>query len=327
MENEMKFEYLQYMIDRVRGKKYIKTYKPYYNEHVDISPKVPDVYNKDGRKMDFFFIRDRHCSTSPYGTFSKYFLWDRFNIGLKTHFYSNQSLIETMGKPVNKYGVFFEPKSKTPKDYDRILNNKGLAAEFDAIFTYDERLLEKLPNAKLFPSCAGCWVNVFDETLWQKKTKQVSILSSHKRMCHLHDVRLAIARKCKKEGLADTYGTFDGGSYVDMYETLREYRYHIAIENDVSPYFFTERLISSLITQTVPIYLGASKIGDFFNTDGIIQITEKDVDNIETILKKCTPEDYAQRLPAIKDNYRRALEYVNLDDWLYEKYFLNKEYK
>jgi hypothetical protein len=123
---------------------------------------------------------------------------------------------------------------------------------------------------------------------------------------------------CKRNGWADTFGTFDGGPYIDISETLKDYRYTIAFENEISPYFFTERLTSSFITMTVPIYLGAERIGDFFNPDGIIQIKPEEVHHIEDILKQCSVRDYESRLPAILDNYKRAQKYLEMGDYLYE---------
>lgn len=318
----MKIKFVQTAIDRIRGKKRFEIPAPYYNNRIYLPCEYPDVYNRDGRKMDFFFLRDRHFSHSPYGTFPTYFIWDRFNYGLNTHFYTGKSIQETVGKPNVKYGWLLEPRSKQLVDYTGIEKNPALTKEFKAILTYDEQLLDRLDNAVFFPGCASSWVEETDPDIWQKKTKNVSILSSHKKTCPLHFLRLDIAWKCKKEGLADTFGTFDGGKTVKMIETLKDYRYSIALENQVSDYFFTERLISAFITMSVPIYLGARKIDKLFNPDGIIQIDEKQAEHIEDVLKQCSETDYMNRLPAMRENYEKALAYLNLHDMLYETLFL-----
>ena len=320
----MKIKFIQTALDRIRGKKHLEIPAPYYNSRIYLPSEYPAVYNGDGKKMDVFFLRDRHFSHSPYGTFPTYFLWDRFNYGLKTHFYTGKSIKETVGTPDVKYGWLLEPRSKQLTDYTSIEKNKELAKEFKAILTYDERLLDSLDNALFFPGCASSWVEKTDPDIWQKKTKNVSILSSHKKNCPLHFLRLDIAWKCKKEGWADTFGTFDGGAPVKMKETLEDYRYSIALENQVSDYFFTERLISAFITMTVPIYLGARKIDRLFNPDGIIQINEKQAENIEDVLKQCSETDYTNRLHAIRENYEKALAYMNLHDMLYEALFLSQ---
>lgn len=72
----------------------------------------------------------------------------------------------------------------------------------------------------------------------------------------------------------------------------------------------------------VPIYMGASKIGEFFNTDAIIEISPKDVDNIDEILRRCNEFDYQSRLEAVKDNYHRVLKYLDGNKNFYESLFL-----
>lgn len=63
--------------------------------------------------------------------------------------------------------------------------------------------------------------------------------------------------------------------------------------------------------QTIPIYIGATEAGKFFNPDGIIQMRVEDFDRLEEILAKCTPEEYERRLPAVLDNYRRVQIFIN----------------
>ena len=73
------------------------------------------------------------------------------------------------------------------------------------------------------------------------------------------------------------------------------------------------------MSMTIPVYLGASKIGQFFNEDGIIKI-DKDCD-IEKVLVQCTKEEYEKRQKAVIENYYKALKYFNLNDYLYETLF------
>ena len=143
-------------------------------------------------------------------------------------------------------------------------------------------------------------------------------------MCHLHEVRIVLSQYCKRNNWADTFGTFDGGPICCIDDSLKDYRFSIIIENDVSDYFFTEKLTNCFAAQTIPIYLGARKINEFFNDDGIISISENQLDDIESILKSCTVKYYEEHIEAIKDNYQRAYSYRNMYDWLYEHYFLNK---
>ncbi len=327
----MGWEIGQEIIDRLRFKKrtyghsvsahhakYGKVYYPNYNLDVEICNGDSNLYNEFGEKLEVFFIRDSMFAHSPYRQ-SRYFMWDRYNFALKTHFYSHKHILETMGKPDRKYALMMESEAIQRSAHDLFFKHKCLHKDFDLIFTHSARILDHFENARFVPFCSSVWCrNEVEDNFYTRKTKDVSILSSDKLMCPLHKFRYDLAYKCKNEKLADTYGTFDGGPLVPISSTLKDYRYSICIENEVQPYFFTERLLSALAFQTIPIYLGATEIDKFFNPDGIIKITTKD--DIKDVLKQCTQEEYERRLPAILENYQKAMEYGSPIDYMYEKF-------
>ena len=273
--------------------------------------------------METYFIKNRHSRHAPFGHEGKYFFWDRYNYGLDTHFYGPEAMTGTLGKPAVKYGMLTESRTIVPKDYEVFHRNRGLEKDFRYIFTYDDRILNEIENARFYPVAAGIWNSEMREGRYREKDRDLSILSSDKVMCALHRFRLELARLCKREGLADTFGRFDGGGYVEKVdETLNRYRFSMIIENDVSDYYFSERLTSCFAAQTVPVYLGARRIGEFFNTDGMILLGSADLEEAESLLAECTRERYEAMLPAVLDNYERVKEYVNMQDYLYEHYLM-----
>ncbi|MBQ2645526.1 hypothetical protein IJG14_08165, partial [bacterium] len=294
-----------------------KIYYPYYSFSAKQEPEEYKIYNQDGQPMRTFFLRDDNMSNCPTWYQSKYFIFDRFNYGLKNHFYSHMAMLEQMGNPDKKFGMYIEPESLVPEDYKIFDNNKGLEKDFDLIFTHTERFLDKFDNARFYSVCAKVWHVLKDENnqLPQNwlglKNKNISIVSSNKTLCDLHKFRLELARKCKRDNLADTFGTFDGGSFTPIENSLTNYRFSIAIENEIEGYWFTEKILNCFANMTIPIYLGATHIDKFFNSDGIIKISVKDLDNIDTILKNCTEEEYLSRINAVKDNYIRSLKFQN----------------
>ena len=307
-------------------------YTPYYDRVTEILSGEPEVFNKSGEKMNVFFLADREFAHNPYssvwGLTPHYILWDRYNFGLKTHFYSHFEAFNTVGNPDRRFAILIESRGITPKSYKKFIRNKKyIENEFEAVFTFEDEILENISNAKFVPFCAGFWYGKRDKSVeisadrWKSKNKNISILSSDKEMCELHKVRKNLALKCKRDGLADTFGTFDGGNFVNPEETLKNYRFSIILENDISKFFFTEKLTNCFASQTIPIYLGAQKIDEFFNPDGIIKISLKDIDSIEKILAQCTPEEYERRLPAVIENFERVKNYENVFDYMYKKYF------
>ena len=146
----------------------LKTYKPLYNYYTPLSSEVPLVYNSEGRPYDFFFIRDVHSAHIPYRYLGKYFIWDRYNYGLKTHFYTHKAMLQTMGQPNKKYGMLVESRKIVPKDYNIFKKHKGLEHDFDKIFTFDDEILNDISNACFYPCSAAPWYGEQEKSLDDK---------------------------------------------------------------------------------------------------------------------------------------------------------------
>lgn len=297
--------------------------KPLYNYNVPISSDYPTVYNAEGRPYDFFFLRDIHTAHNPYEDTGKYFLWDRFNYGLKTHFYGHNAMLKTVGAPVKKYGKITEARTIVPRDYDIFKKHKGLEKEFEKILTFDDEILNSIENAVFYPVSANPWYRrngEWDDEQYLKKDKDISFLSSDKVFCEGHRRRVEAAKYCHEKSLADVYGKVVGGGYVDIEAPLENYRYSVIMENEQAEYYFTEKITNCFASQTIPIYCGARKIGDFFNSDGIITVSPEDMvsGRIEKILVGCTASEYEARKTAVLDNYSRVHKYRNMNDYLYE---------
>ena len=298
-------------------------YPPHYCGDLLPSGDEPEIYNRDGERLRLFFFRDYYASFFAPAP-SRHFLCDRWNIGLDTHFYGHASMLETMGKPARRYGYLFETRAVIPDDYRIFDRHAGLHKDFDLIFTNDRDIIDKYGNARFWPNWARSWIPEALSTpdLVDRKTKNASIVSSAKTTCALHLARIAAARhlQAHPELGVDAFGTFDGGKLIPIEDSLLDYRYSVAVENFVSPWMFTERLINCFATCTVPIYVGATDVGKFFNTDGIIQITPEDLPDIGRVVSQCSESDYASRREAILDNFNRAKEYGNPWDYLYTRY-------
>lgn len=306
-------------------KKYGRIWFPPYNLGCELLSREPELYNAQGERLRSFFIRDFLFAHNP-EAHSKHFLWNRYDFGLKTHFYTHWSMLETMGRPEEKFGWLLESEALVPGDYRIFQKHKTLNREFTAVFTFSEQVLNSIDNAVFFPGCAQVWYGqganggTICADACERKTKNISIVSSFKTSCALHEARVALARKFKAGNLVDAFGTFDGGAPCKIADSLTDYRYSVIVENYISPYFFTEKITNCFAAMTVPVYVGASKINEFFNEDGIIRVRPEDLGRIDTILAQCGEKDYAQRLPAIRDNYQRAQRYLNVFDYLYEEY-------
>ena len=90
--------------------------------------------------------------------------------------------------------------------------------------------------------------------------------------------------------------------------------FSVAIENGQYETYFTEKLLDCFTTGTIPVYLGAPDIGKYFNTDGIITLSDEfDI----------SEELYQSKMDAIKENLEIAKTMEVLEDFIYLTYFSN----
>ncbi len=106
-------------------------------------------------------------------------------------------------------------------------------------------------------------------------------------------------------------------SYMDKVNLISPYRFNVGIENEFGT-LFTEKLLDSLLTGTIPIYKGNKRINEYFNMDGIIEFdTIEELMNIVNRIGVNGEKYYLDRLPAIQDNLERAKRFANVGDVLW----------
>jgi len=107
------------------------------------------------------------------------------------------------------------------------------------------------------------------------KTAVMSIMISHKLRTHGHQYRHALCKRIINSNLPiDIYGngckyysrildTRFKGEFTDN-EPYENYLFHIAIENTITPHYFSEKIMNTLLCHTTPIYLGCQNIDTYF---------------------------------------------------------------
>ena len=89
-----------------------------------------------------------------------------------------------------------------------------------------------------------------------------------------------------------------------LFETAK---YHIVVENEQRDNWITEKLIDCLASKTIPIYWGASNIGEYFNTDGMIIFNT--LEELKDILDNLDEKFYDDRVKVVEENYEKSKEY------------------
>lgn len=218
--------------------------------------------------------------------------------------------------PEHSIALLVEPRSIQPKVYDYIEKNPN---KFEYIFTHDSKLLE-LPNARVI-----YWGGVVDygDTGCRysdaEKTKNISFVSSNKVMCGLHKDRLRLAYQL--EHLIDCMGTYNGGERVGNKQIYRDYRFSIAFENYIDDYWFTEKLCNCFANHTIPIYYGARKIGEIFDTKGMIICRDiNEIIDAVNYLVVHGEDEYELRRWAVLANAERVKQFEHFETWFFGKY-------
>lgn len=114
----------------------------------------------------------------------------------------------------------------------------------------------------------------------------------------------------------DVYGR-GINDFNDKWETLAPYKYHIALENSSSKYYWTEKISDCFLAGTFPIYYGCTNINDYFPEKSFETIKigdfDKAVETIDKIIKDERFENSQQELLQSKD---LVLEEYNMFDMI-----------
>lgn len=215
-----------------------------------------------------------------------------------------------------KYGWLIEPRWYNQMAVEIKNNPEPYIEAYDSIFTHDKELLDLDPTFK-FVFGQG---SIIEEVGVFKKSKLISCIVSDLQMNEGHRLRLEIAKQIEESGQVDMYGK--AFKFVPKkIDALKDYMFSFAMENAYYESYFTEKLHDCLLTGTMPIYLGAPNIGDFYNLDGMV-IMERDADGEVSFDSEILSEEYYNdHLDAVKDNYERVLETQTAEDYMFLNYF------
>jgi hypothetical protein len=243
----------------------------------------------------------------------------------ETVFYTDSELSHALvHDDVVKVAFMLEARHITPGFYGYLEANLDV---FDAVLTYDDQLLTRYPEKCVFYPHGSCFIKRQDFSVYGK-SRLVSAISSEKKM----GVSGHMMRHAFYELYANRSDNWTGpllaGTEVDLYgaladrfidyklDCLREYMFHVAIENCVLDTYFTEKIIDCFVTGTIPIYYGTSKIGEFFDERGILRFST--LEELFEILGSLTAESYRERSEAVARNHELAKQYVLPEDWIFE---------
>ena len=251
----------------------------------------------------------QHVDCSSANNSNKYVQWVKDGSS-DVSIHIDWSIMEGFGdKSKKKYAWLAESSAIIAKLIETVKTNIDVInEEYELIFTHDKRLLDLSPKMRFAIPNACPWVK---DIGIHNKNKLLSMIGSNKNMCNGHRYRLEWIKK-----LQDKIPIFGWGHNQISTKDIgfKDYYYSICMENDNYPSIFTEKITDAFAMGTIPIFWGTPDIGEYFNPNGIITLTD-DFD-INTL----SIDFYYSKMEYIRENHQIALELPTAEDYIYLNY-------
>jgi hypothetical protein len=215
--------------------------------------------------------------------------------------------VKDINNGLENYGWLLESHGLTKDLEDYFLKDTlSKVADFKYIFTHNKKLLDINEKFK-FLHPVGFWV---DDLKILNKTKLISMVTSNKKHTPLAQKRYNFAKKHQNK--IDIFG--EGFHTIYQKEIgLNNYYFSVVFENDLTPDYFSEKLLDCFATKTIPIYLGCKNISKYFDEKGIITFKDFDINNISKSL-------YFNLQSHVEKNFKLVQEYRSPEDSMYKNY-------
>jgi hypothetical protein len=218
------------------------------------------------------------------------------------------------------------------------LNDPEMLKSFGRVYTPDPQLYEK--GGKFIASppyvhwhiALSSYTNNRNNTVYDydflkavadPPEKEINLATINSNMNDLpgHKVRADFISRLTASDLDfNLYGTSNWSAYrqykgpttYGKWPIYSKSRYVLAIENEISDYYWTEKFTDAILCYSMPIYFGCPKINQYFPEGSYIplDITKKTaIDDLRDILKSGF---YEKNLPALMEARRRILTKHNM---------------
>lgn len=202
----------------------------------------------------------------------------------------------------NLYKAVVEPWQ--PGLFNRFVRKHG--RKFEWIYT-PHVAIDRDPRVRLLVGNLDWHVQISHDELAQMKppvkTKRISAVASTKNHMEGHKMRLKLLNKIERDlEELDRFGRGTQRPIGRKEEGLMDYKYSIAIENSQQDNYITEKFYDSILTWTVPIYVGAPNIQSHFPLKSFIALSPDQFDNpTEAIIEILKNDIYSERLSDIEE--------------------------
>lgn len=144
-----------------------------------------------------------------------------------------------------------------------------------------------------------------------RKTKELSWITSNLALLPGHRYRLAFLERIKGHLPLDLFGR-GFTPIADKWDAMAAYKYSIAFENTIAPYYITEKIFDCWAAGCLPFYYGSPEIGKYFPEDSYIKIDPEDKFVVEKMKETIDGDVYKDRIAAITEARGLILEKYNM---------------
>ncbi len=217
----------------------------------------------------------------------------------------------------------------TSEPYSVLSYPKGYCRQFGLVCSCQENL--RLPNVIYTPAILTWFVGInHDRNLRvtmnrediaaarPEKTRLISVVTSDKAFTQGHIDRIRFVRRLQ-EHYGDRIDVFGRGyrPFGDKWNVLAPYKYHIAIENSVSAYYWTEKISDCYLAGTYPLYYGCPNIGNYFPEGAFTPVDIRNPDKaIAAIDKAIAADAYGNHRAELAESKRLVMDEYNMYDYM-----------
>lgn len=248
---------------------------------------------------------------STNGMEPKYVEWIKGFHTAPISIYIDSAILQQTNPNTKNYGWLCESKTIIRNTYNWCTNNIDyLKSNFHSVFTHD---IELASSSDIFVLTQCSAKSFFTHGEVYKKNKLVSMIASSKRMCAEQFYRQEVIKKYSNQ--CDHFGR--GYREIPNKEDgLKDYCFSFALENATYSNMFTEKITDCFMTGTIPIYYGIKNIGDYFNPDGIITLTD------DFKIEDLSFDLYQSKMNAVKENLRLSMDLLLAEDYICKNFLM-----
>lgn len=248
---------------------------------------------------------------STNGMEPKYMEWVKGSQTAPISIYIDYALTQPKNPNTKNYGWLCESRTIIGNIYNWCANNVDyLKSNFVSVFTHDAQLAS-ISDIFVLTQCSAKSFLTHGEIY--PKTKLVSMVASNKTMCAEHMYRQKVIKKYSSQ--CDHFGR--GFNEIQNKEDgLKDYCFSFALENATYSNMFTEKITDCFMTGTIPIYYGIQNIGDYFNPDGIITLTDDfEIQNLSFDL-------YNSKMKEVEENLKLSMDLLLAEDYICKNFII-----